>query len=205
MEPDPAPPLKGARAAKPLIVLVGRNGQHKRALMWALAKAYEGQIVVVPTITNRCPEMDDEEGEFVHHADHIIDQIDRAEGFIESSCRDDTHRTFYGRTLRMILEVLRERIGIAVTSENGALSLRVSGIVCYVIKIVTIGDPTPGPPSLAPAGLRPSEEICCEASPEGLIDAISQLRPLVGRITAGIQTTRPPPGPAAPEEPFKPT
>jgi hypothetical protein len=199
MEPDPAPPLKGARAAKPLIVLVGRNGQHKRALMWALADAFEGQLVVVPTITTRCPQIDDHEGEFIYRPHHMIDTVDK-NTFIESSRRDDVDRTFYGRTIDLIAETLQNQIGIAVMSEEGALRVRAHGVVCYVIRLNTMGDPIPPPQTLSPAGLKLSEEVTCAPSLEGIQEAITKIRPLIELVTRGIQTTRPP-GPPVPSVP----
>lgn len=192
MEEDPAPPLKGARAGYPLIILVGRNGQHKRTLVRRAVAAFPEQLVLVPTVTTRCPRDEDLEGEFIHHAPHIIDEMERGNEFIESVRRTDVDRTFYGRTLELILTALEERIGIAVMSEEGALRVRAARVICYVIRIVTLGD-SPDPIAALPvAGLRVSQEIRCDQTEAGFEHALDAIKNVIERVTTGIRTTRPP-------------
>ena len=192
MEEDSAPPLKGARADYPLIILIGRNGQHKRTLVRRAVATFPEQLVLVPTMTTRCPRGEDLEGEFVHHAPHTIDEMERNNVFIESVRRADVDRTFYGRTLDLILAALEDRIGIAVMSEEGALRVRAARVICYVIRIVTLGDPPDPIAALPVAGLRVSEEIACEQTEAGLEHALAGIKSVIERIATGIRTTRPP-------------
>ena len=203
MEPDPAPPLKGAKAANPLIVLIGENGLHKRWLIQRALAAFETQLRGVPTITNRAPRHDDLDEEFVHHADFTIADMEARGEFIEWTRREDPVRTFYGRTLDLIVSALRECIGIAVMGDEGAMRLVASKtVVCYIVRIVTEDDPVQEPPTLAPAGLRISHEIRCSQDEAGFQVALQALEDLLTRITMGVRSTRPPP-PSRPPDSLK--
>lgn len=203
METDsPAPPLRGVRAAKPLIILIGKNGQQKRELARRAAVAFPEQVVLVPTITNGAPRIGDAEGEFVHHPDFAIEEMETRGEFIECARRG---RVFYGRTSALIVDALQDSIGIAVMSEEGALRISAAKmVVCYVVRIVTIEDDRfeEAPPTLSPAGLKVSLEIRCAQTEEGFTYALEMLRGTLGRITGGFQTTRPPP--RTPSDPVKP-
>lgn len=182
-----------AQATNPLIIIVGRNGQHKRELVRRAVAAFSDQLKLVPTVTNKCPHGDDADGEFLHRPDFAIIKME----FIEWARRPDG--TFYGRTLDMLVEALQDHIAIAIMSEEGALQVLAERVFpCYVVRIVTVEDDLPAEPTISLAGLRASLEITCRQDEEGFANALDALQGVFQKLTTGFKTTRPPPPPPPP-------
>ncbi len=187
---SPLPPLK-ARGKNPLIILVGRDGLLKRSLANRTARAYPDQCALVPSMTDRGPRLEDEDGEFEYVLTDIIQTLLEQDRVLESHRSANGH--LYARTSEIISAALVDHIGIAILTAANALRVRDAGFPCYLMHVRATGE-TPSPVLLSQlAEFKVVEDLVFAPDEPGFVTALLRVNAFLNQFTRSIKTSRPPP------------